>query len=508
MIYVELDKLIEKIAAEVLSKVASETKGGGSNSHSSAFTSISRDNTNIASRLEHSLLKPDAKAEEIKKLCQEAREYKFTNVCVSPWYVPLASQLLKDSGVQVCTVAGFPHGTASTAAKVAEVREAIENGAAEIDVALNFTALKSGDFDAVKKDIEAVIAAAKGKVKIKAIIETCLLTDEEKVKGCTIAKIAGADFIKISTFLGTGKASPDEVKFIRNIVGPEMGIKSDGGVKDYDGAIALINAGATRIGASASINIVKTSGSSNRPKDAITTREIAKYIDHSLLRPELTVEELIEGCRIAREYNCISVCVRPTDLPIVKKELAGTDVLITTVIGFPHGSHSTETKVFEAIDAIKAGAVEIDMVLNIGRLRSREFDYVENDIKAVVDAAHARGALVKVIFENCYLTDELKEISCRICEKVGADFVKTSTGYGKSGATIEDLKLMRRVCSPKVQVKAAGGVKTLDAALAVISTGTVRIGTRSTREILDEAMKREKEGTLRLSDQGKLGGGY
>jgi len=220
-------------------------------------------------------------------------------------------------------------------------------------------------------------------------------------------------------------------------------------------------------------------------------------IDHSLLRPELTKQQVIEGCMLAREYDVATVCVKPCDVALSKIEIEESDVLVTTVIGFPHGASKTETKVFEAQEAIKDGAVELDMVINIGRLLSQDFDYVEKDIKAVVDAAHAKGVIVKVILENCYLTDELKEIACKICEKAEADFVKTSTGFGTGGATIEDLKLMRKTCSRKVRVKAAGGVRTLDNALAVRSVGTVRFGATATKAIMDEAYKREKEGTLK-----------
>nr|WP_024831525.1 deoxyribose-phosphate aldolase [Ruminiclostridium josui] len=228
----------------------------------------------------------------------------------------------------------------------------------------------------------------------------------------------------------------------------------------------------------------------------ITSKEIAKMIDHSLLRPELNESEVRQGCRLAKEYSTASVCVKPCDVKIAKEELKGSDVLVTTVIGFPHGSNKTSVKVQEAIEAINDGAVELDMVLNIGRLLSKQFDYVEKDIKAVVDAAHQRGVIVKVILENCYLSDELKEIACKICEDAGADFVKTSTGFGSGGATLEDLELMRRTCSEKVKIKAAGGVRTLDDALSVRSKGTVRFGATATKVIMDEAKRREKEGTL------------
>ncbi|MGI6114311.1 MAG: deoxyribose-phosphate aldolase [Mahellales bacterium] len=224
-------------------------------------------------------------------------------------------------------------------------------------------------------------------------------------------------------------------------------------------------------------------------------------IDHSLLRPHLTREQVIEGCRLAKEYDVASVCVKPCDVEIAREELRATDVLVTTVIGFPHGAHVTEVKVFEAEKAIKDGAVELDMVLNIGRLLSREFDYVERDIKAVVDVAHEKGVIVKVILENAYLTDELKEIACRICERAGADFVKTSTGFAPGGATISDLKLMRDTCSEKVRIKAAVGVRTLDDALSVRAVGTERFGATATKAILKEAARREADGTLTEIDQ-------
>jgi deoxyribose-phosphate aldolase len=228
----------------------------------------------------------------------------------------------------------------------------------------------------------------------------------------------------------------------------------------------------------------------------LTIDDIAKMIDQSLLRPDMTVEEIREGCRIAKKYDVASICVKPSEIGICVQELKSTSVLITTVIGFPHGGSSTETKVFETFDAIKTGAVEVDMVLNVGRLISRDFEYVEKDIKAVIDAAHSKGAIVKVILENAYLTDELKEIACKICDKVGADFVKTSTGYAKSGATIPDLKLMRRTCSSRVRIKAAGGVRTLDSALAVRAVGAVRFGATATKAIIEEAAKREALGKL------------
>lgn len=228
----------------------------------------------------------------------------------------------------------------------------------------------------------------------------------------------------------------------------------------------------------------------------ITAKDIAKMIDHSLLKPTLTEKDIISGCELAREYGVISVCVVPWAVGLARKALEGTDVLVTTVVGFPHGTSKTSTKVFEASEAIKDGAAELDMVLNINRLLSGDFGYVESDIKTVVDIAHLKGVKVKVILENCYLTDELKKIACHISERAGADFVKTSTGYGTSGATLEDLKLMRDACSDKVRVKAAGGVRTLDQAIAVRKAGADRFGATATKAIMDEALQREKDGTL------------
>ncbi|HHV63025.1 MAG TPA: deoxyribose-phosphate aldolase [Firmicutes bacterium] len=230
---------------------------------------------------------------------------------------------------------------------------------------------------------------------------------------------------------------------------------------------------------------------------SITSRDIAKMIDHSLLRPNLTDDDIVKGCELARKYNVASVCVRPSDVARAKELLEGSEVLVTTVIGFPHGAHTTATKLFEAEEAINNGAVELDMVLNIGKLLSRDYDYVEREIKAIVDMAHSRGVIVKVILENCYLTDELKVKACEISERAGADYVKTSTGFGTSGATIPDLELMRRSVSAKVKIKAAGGVRTLDAALQVRAAGCTRFGATATEAIMEEAISREKNGTLR-----------
>ncbi|HLA16365.1 MAG TPA: deoxyribose-phosphate aldolase, partial [Candidatus Limnocylindrales bacterium] len=210
--------------------------------------------------------------------------------------------------------------------------------------------------------------------------------------------------------------------------------------------------------------------------DDLSYPDVAKTIDHSLLRPELDDAFIDDGCRLAARYDVASVCVRPADVLRARSILEGTDVKIGTVIGFPHGSHRTETKVFEAERALADGATELDMVIQIGALRSGRDEDVRADIAAIVDVAHAKGALVKVILENAYLNDEEKVRGCRLAEAAGADFVKTSTGFAPAGATHEDLALMRRSVSPHVQVKAAGGVRTLDALLAVMDLGVTRVG--------------------------------
>ena len=233
----------------------------------------------------------------------------------------------------------------------------------------------------------------------------------------------------------------------------------------------------------------------------VTVQDIANLMDHSNLQPQLTIQDTIDCCTMAKKYKCISCCVRPSDIEIAKKELDGTDIIITTVIGFPHGTCTTETKVFEAMDAIAKGADELDMVMNIGRMKSGDYDYVKKDIEAVAKVCHASGLKLKVILENAFLTEEEKIKACRICDEAGADFTKTSTGYAPSGSKLEDLKLMRANTRPDMQVKAAGGIRTLDDVLKIMATGTVRVGTRSTEYILEEAVKREKEGTLEIPSE-------
>jgi len=221
-----------------------------------------------------------------------------------------------------------------------------------------------------------------------------------------------------------------------------------------------------------------------------TYEDIAKMIDHSLLNPKMIDTELIDGCKIAVKYNVASVCIKPYYVKETAELLKGSGVKTGTTIGFPHGGHTTAIKVAEAEQAMADGAEELDMVVNIGKVLSLDWDYVLDDIKAVVEVGHSNCAIVKVIFENCYLQDEHKIRLCGICGLVGADFVKTSTGYGDSGATIDDLKLMRKYSIPAIQVKAAGGIRTLDQTLEVRAVGVTRIGATRTIEILEECKNR------------------
>lgn len=221
-----------------------------------------------------------------------------------------------------------------------------------------------------------------------------------------------------------------------------------------------------------------------------TLDEIAKMIDHSLLQPKLTDLELAEGCMLAREWKVASVCIKPYAVRLAASLLAGSGVAVGTVIGFPHGGNTTSTKMFEVEQAVRDKATELDMVVNIGKVLSGEWAFVKNDIAAVVDLAKGTNALVKVIFENSMIADEHKIRLCEICSEVGAAFVKTSTGYGDGGATDHDLRLMRKHSAPSVQVKAAGGVRTLDRLLEVRSLGVTRVGATATKAILEESMRR------------------
>jgi deoxyribose-phosphate aldolase len=212
---------------------------------------------NIAKMIDHTLLKADATKAQIVKLCEEAKQYGFASVCVNPTWVATAAELLKDTDVKVCTVIGFPLGANTPETKAFETKNAIENGAAEVDMVINVGALKDGNDDLVERDIRAVVEAAKGKALVKVIIEACLLTEEEKVRACQLAVKAGADYVKTSTGFSTGGATPEDVALMRKTVGPNIGVKASGGVRDMQSAEAMIQAGATRIGTSSGVSIVE-----------------------------------------------------------------------------------------------------------------------------------------------------------------------------------------------------------------------------------------------------------
>ncbi len=258
--------------------------------------------------------------------------------------------------------------------------------------------------------------------------------------------------------------------------------------------------------------------------------DLAKMIDHSLLHPTMTDQDLEDGCRLAAKYGVASVCIKPYAVKRAAELLRGTGVFVGCVIGFPHGNSCTESKRYETELACRDGAVEIDMVVNLGKALSGDWEYVERDVRAVCDEAHAHGARVKVIFENDYLTkggaglssDDFKRRLCQLCERAGADWVKTSTGYGfvkqpdgsynYQGATEHDLALMRASVSPRVQVKAAGGVRDLDGLIKVRDLGGTRCGATATAAMLDEYRRREAAaagGTETKAPAGSLGtGGY
>jgi deoxyribose-phosphate aldolase len=242
---------------------------------------------------------------------------------------------------------------------------------------------------------------------------------------------------------------------------------------------------------------------------ALTPKDIARMLDHSTLQPWLTEEDIRKGCEIALKYGTASVCARPCDVPILSKMLAGSEVKVCTVIGFPHGSNETTVKLAEAEVALAEGCQELDMVLNIGKLKHGDRDAVEAEIRLLAEKAHAAGAILKVILETCYLTEEEKILACEISERAGADFVKTSTGYGSAGCTIEDLKLMRAHVSDKVRIKGSGGIRDLDTVLSARAVGASRCGVSATEKIMAEAEKRYAEGTLKEADGLKeMAGGY
>ena len=217
-----------------------------------------------------------------------------------------------------------------------------------------------------------------------------------------------------------------------------------------------------------------------------TLEQVAKTIDHSILKPDFTYADIEAGAKLALQYNTASYCIRPMDVAVAAKALAGSTVNVCTVIGFPHGSTTSATKAFETKDAIKNGATEIDMVINVSALLSGDYEYVEQDIRGVVDVAHAEGASVKVIFETAFLNDEQIIKACELTEKAGADYVKPSTGFASEGATTHNVALMKKTVGDRLKVKSSGGVRTLDQLIDYMDLGVTRSGCSATAQVLEE----------------------
>jgi len=222
------------------------------------------------------------------------------------------------------------------------------------------------------------------------------------------------------------------------------------------------------------------------PPPLTTYESFARLIDHSLVKPELTDDQVVQGLELAKRYGVACVSVRPCDIDLAARTVQGSTVKAGSVSGFPHGSQNTATKLYETRDLLRRGAKEIDMVIAISKLLSREFQHVQMELLQMSELCHKEGALLKVILENAYLTDELKIIACRCCERAEVDFVKTSTGFAPTGYTIPDIQLMRRYLPEEIGVKAAGGIRTVDQVLEVYAAGCTRIGTTGTAAILDE----------------------
>ena len=244
----DINEIIRQVTEEICSKYGAQTQTPAAGD---GYTQA-----DMAKYIDHTYLKPEASVNEIRKICDEAKKYHCASVCVNPSYIQYVAQQLEGSGVTPCCVIAFPFGTSTPEAKAFEASDAASKGAREIDMVINVGAIKSGDWLLVKRDIEGVVNAVKGRAKVKVIIEACLLTDEEKVKACTVAKLAGAAFVKTSTGYSTGGATVEDVRLMRETVGPEMGVKASGGVRTYDDAIAMLKAGANRLGCSSTMKIV------------------------------------------------------------------------------------------------------------------------------------------------------------------------------------------------------------------------------------------------------------
>lgn len=249
------------------------------------------------------------------------------------------------------------------------------------------------------------------------------------------------------------------------------GVASTMSAKNYvDQVRPMVDAGADRL--ASTLGVAPTDG------------QLSHLIDHTILKPEATQDQIAQLCFEARKYNFASVCVNPTNVKLCASLLEGSDIDICTVVGFPLGATPTDVKVFETQQAVREGATEVDMVLNVGALKSRDYELVRQDIASVARACHTGNAILKVIIEAALLTDEEKVVACQLAKVAGADFVKTSTGFGPGGATVEDVALMRKVVGPSIGVKAAGGIKTLEDAQRMIAAGASRLGASASVKIV------------------------
>ncbi|GHS92636.1 deoxyribose-phosphate aldolase [Synergistales bacterium] len=252
---IDINEIIKQVTAEVCANLGM----GADTAPASGINSA-----DLAKYIDHTLLKPEASLNEVKKICDEAKKYNFASVCVNTNYIKFVADSLEGSGVTPCCVVGFPLGAMIPEAKAGEALIAVNNGAKEVDMVINIGAVKSGDWKQVHKDIEGVVNATRGRAIVKVIIETCLLTDEEKVKACAISKLAGAHFVKTSTGFSKGGATVEDVKLMRKTIGPEMGLKASGGVRTYEDAVSMIEAGATRLGTSSGVKLVLGEDSAER----------------------------------------------------------------------------------------------------------------------------------------------------------------------------------------------------------------------------------------------------
>lgn len=255
----DINEIIRQVTEEICAKYEGQPAQAANGDLSPA---------GLAKYIDHTLLKPEASLEDIKKICDEAKKYHFASVCVNPSYIKYVAQNLEGSGVTPCCVIGFPLGASTPEAKANEALDAVNNGAKEVDMVINVGAIKSKDWLLAKRDVESVVNAVKGRAKVKVIIETCLLTDEEKVKASAISKMAGADFVKTSTGFSKGGATIEDVRLMRETVGPDMGVKASGGVKTYQDAVNMIKAGASRLGTSSGAAIVN-GGGANAPHECV-----------------------------------------------------------------------------------------------------------------------------------------------------------------------------------------------------------------------------------------------